>query len=37
METVRQAARRLVVSQQIEITQKGKPVDPSHAKGVVAP
>lgn len=35
METVRQAARRLVAEGQIEITQKGKPVDPSRAKGPI--
>ena len=35
METVRRAARRLVSSAQIEITQKGKPVNPSTAKGPI--
>jgi hypothetical protein len=35
METVRQAARRLVADGQIEITQKGQVVDPSRAKGPI--
>jgi hypothetical protein len=35
METVRQAARRLVAREIIEITQKGRVVDPSTAKGPI--
>lgn len=35
MEQVRQAARRLVSSGQIEILQKGRVVDPSKAKGPI--
>lgn len=35
MESARRAARRLVVAGQIEITQQGKMVDPSTAKGPI--
>lgn len=35
MEPARQAARRLVDRDQVEITQKGKVVDPSTAKGPI--
>ena len=35
METVRMAARRLVVKEQAEILQKNRPVDPSTAKGPI--
>lgn len=35
MEEVRQAARRLVDRGEIEITQKGRPVDPSSARGPI--
>ena len=35
MEPTRAAARRLVAAGEVEITQKGKPVDPSTAKGPV--
>ena len=35
MEQVRQAARRLVARDEIEITQKGSVVDPSTAKGPI--
>jgi hypothetical protein len=35
MERARQAARRLVVEQRVEITQGGRVVDPSTAKGPV--
>jgi hypothetical protein len=35
MEQIRQAARRLVVSGEIEILQKGRVVDPSTAKGPI--
>ena len=35
MEPVRQAARRLVARDRLEITQKGKVVDPSRAKGAI--
>lgn len=35
METVRQAARRLVTREIIEITQQGRVVDPSTAKGPI--
>ncbi len=35
MEEVRQAARRLVAKNQIEITQNSKVVDPSKAKGPI--
>lgn len=35
METVRQAARRLVAREIIEITQQGRVVDPSTAKGPI--
>ncbi len=35
MEPARQAARRLVVKNSIEITQKGHVVDPSRAKGPI--
>jgi hypothetical protein len=35
MERVREAARRLVASDEIEITQGGRPVDPDHARGPI--
>jgi len=35
MEETRQAARRLVAANQLEITQNGKAVDPSTAKGPI--
>lgn len=35
MEEARQAARRLVARGEAEITQKGRPVDPSSAKGPI--
>ena len=35
MEPVRQAARRLVASGRVEITQRGRPVDPSTARGPI--
>ena len=35
MEPARRAARRLVVADRLEITQKGRPVDPSTAKGPI--
>lgn len=35
MERARSAARRLVAAEKIQITQKGKPVDPSTAKGPI--
>lgn len=35
METVRQAARRLVAQEIIEITKQGRVVDPSTAKGPI--
>ncbi|MEM1024155.1 MAG: DUF2256 and DUF3253 domain-containing protein [Myxococcota bacterium] len=35
MEPARQAARRLVEQERVEITQKGKVVDPSTAKGPI--
>jgi len=35
MEEIRQAARRLVAADQLEITQNGKVVDPSTAKGPI--
>jgi hypothetical protein len=35
MQDVRSAARRLVAAGKIEITQRGRPVDPSEAKGPI--
>lgn len=35
MEEVRRAARRLVARDEVEITQKGRVVDPSRAKGPI--
>lgn len=35
MEPARAAARRLVAAGQVDITQKGRPVDPSTAKGPI--
>jgi hypothetical protein len=35
MERVRMAARRLVARGELEILQKGRPVDPSRAKGPI--
>ena len=35
MEPARQAARRLVARDEVEITQGGRVVDPSHAKGPI--
>ncbi|HSP19053.1 MAG TPA: DUF2256 and DUF3253 domain-containing protein [Myxococcaceae bacterium] len=35
MEPVREAARRLVARGVLEITQGGRPVDPSHARGAI--
>lgn len=35
MEPARRAARRLVAAGQVEITQRGRPVDPSTAKGAI--
>ncbi|MDJ0952766.1 MAG: DUF2256 and DUF3253 domain-containing protein [Acidimicrobiia bacterium] len=35
MEPVRQAARRLVAAGEVEITQGGRPVDPSTARGPI--
>lgn len=35
MEPARRAARRLVAQGRVEITQKGRPVDPSTAKGPI--
>jgi hypothetical protein len=35
MEPARMAARRLVAAGQVEITQHGRPVDPSTAKGPI--
>jgi hypothetical protein len=35
MEQARRAARRLVAQGRVEITQKGRPVDPSTAKGPI--
>jgi hypothetical protein len=35
MEPARMAARRLVAAGQVEITQRGRPVDPSTAKGPI--
>ena len=35
MEPARRAARRLVAAEKIEMTQKGRPVDPSTAKGPI--
>jgi hypothetical protein len=35
MEPARRAARRLVASGDVEVTQRGRPVDPSTAKGPI--
>lgn len=35
MEPVRRAARRLVAAGEVEITQHGRPVDPSTARGPI--
>lgn len=35
MEDVRRAARRLVAEGRVEILQRGRPVDPSTAKGPI--
>lgn len=35
MERARQAARRLVIAERVEIRQKGRVVDPSTAKGPI--
>jgi hypothetical protein len=35
MEPARRAARRLVARGEVEITQKGRPVDPSNARGPI--